>query len=211
MSVLRFGAPPAGAREAAPAFVHGSAAAAAQMIANGNKNLVASELHGRMMRADASRGPDPEAAAARHLERFKRLKSAGDDSGAALAADAAAAHMLQRITYLEQSESAPALQARITALAREIGYDPFLEQTLAPPAKALSRAAREGRFDDVLLLARDADPERVDEALGWAAFGGQAVCNLPCPPLRQARSCEGLAGQGRIRRICPSALHAEIE
>ena len=107
------------------------------------------------------------------------MKSAGDDSGAGAAADDAAAHLLQRIRDLEQSESAPALQARITALAQEIGYDPFLEQTLAPPAKALSRAAYEGRFDDVELIARDADPERVDEALGWAAFGGQdAVVKL---------------------------------
>ena len=149
------------------------------MIANGNKNLAASELYGRMMRADVPRGPGPEAAAARHLERFKRSKRAGDDAGAALAADGAAAHLLQRIPDLEQSESAPALQARITALAREIGFGPFLEQTLAPPAKALSRAAYEGRFDDVLQLARDAAPARVDEALGWAAFGGHdAVVKL---------------------------------
>jgi hypothetical protein len=149
------------------------------MIANGNRNLVASELHAQMMRADALRGPDPEAAAARHLERFKRSKRGGDDAGAALAADDAAAHLLQRIPDLEQSESAPALQARITALAREIGFGPFLEQTLAPPARALSRAAYAGIFDDVLQLARDADPARVDEALGWAAFGGQdAVVKL---------------------------------
>ena len=50
MSVLRFGAPPAGAREAAgeaTAFVHGSAAAAAQMIANGNRSLAASGRPGR--------------------------------------------------------------------------------------------------------------------------------------------------------------------
>ena len=182
MSVLRLGAPPAGAGEVAreaTAFAHGSPAVVAQLVANGSSRLVASDLHGRMMRADASRGPDPEAAAARHLEHFKRLKSAGDDSGAALAADDAAAHLLQRIPDLEQSETAPALQARITALARDIGYGPILERTLAGPAKALSRAAREGRFDDVLLLARDADPARVDEALGWAAFGGQdAVVKL---------------------------------
>jgi hypothetical protein len=127
MSVLRLGAPPAGAGEVAreaTAFAHGSPAVVAQLVANGSSRLVASDLYGRMARADASRGPDPEAATARHLERFKRLKSAGDDSGAALAADAAAAHMLQRIRDLEQSETAPALQARITALAQEIGYDP---------------------------------------------------------------------------------------
>ena len=59
--------------------------------------------------APCSSGKVPVAATARHLERFKRLKRAGDDAGAALVADGAAAHLLQRIPDLKVSESAPAL------------------------------------------------------------------------------------------------------